>query len=132
MRWIVSLTLIAGGHFYSIATKMHAAPIAGEQIGQSLGYAAMTQILEAIQCVGSTNTVGLIKALEGHEFDGLKEGRSYFRSWDHQHVQDDLVGEAFGKELGLGHYKFWLRLSGIVLRGRMSRIPVSCRGEPSR
>ena len=30
-----------------------------------------------------------------------KEGRSSFRASDHQHVQDVLVGEAYGKELGL-------------------------------
>ncbi|HKY70484.1 MAG TPA: ABC transporter substrate-binding protein [Nitrospira sp.] len=70
-----------------------------------LGYAAMTQILEAVQRAGSTETAALIKALEGHEFDGCKEGKSVFRASDHQHVQDVLVGEAYGKELGLGHYK---------------------------
>ena len=70
-----------------------------------LGYAAMTQILEAMERAGSTETQSLIKALEGHEFDGLKEGRSVFRASDHQHLQDVLVGEAYGKELGLGHYK---------------------------
>lgn len=82
-----------------------------------LGYAAMTQILEAIQRAGTTDTGALIKALEGHEFDGLKEGRSYFRSWDHQHVQDVLVGEAYGKELGLGHYKILATVSGESVAG---------------
>ena len=77
-----------------------------------LGYAAMTQILEAIKRAGSTDTAALIKALEGHEFDGLKEGPSYFRASDHQHVQDVLVGEAYGKELGLGHYKILATLRG--------------------
>lgn len=77
-----------------------------------LGYAAMTQILEAIQRTGTTDTAALIKALEGHEFDGLKEGTSMFRASDHQHVQDVLVGEAFGKELGLGHYKILATVSG--------------------
>ncbi|MEX5218286.1 MAG: ABC transporter substrate-binding protein [Nitrospira sp.] len=77
-----------------------------------LGYAAMTQILEAIQRAGTTETASLIKALEGHVFDGLKEGRSYFRAEDHQHVQDILVGEAYGKELGLGHYKILATVSG--------------------
>jgi branched-chain amino acid transport system substrate-binding protein len=77
-----------------------------------LGYAAMTQILEAIQRAGTTETASLIKALAGHEFDGLKEGRSYFRAADHQHVQDILVGEAYGKELGLGHYKIVTTVSG--------------------
>jgi len=77
-----------------------------------LGYAAMTQILEAIQRAGTTEASALIKALEGHEFDGLKEGRSYFRASDHQHVQDVLVGEAYGKELGLGHYKILATVVG--------------------
>ena len=77
-----------------------------------LGYAAMTQILEGIKRAGSMDTTALIKALEGHEFDGLKEGPSYFRASDHQHVQDVLVGEAYGKELGLGHYKILATLRG--------------------
>lgn len=82
-----------------------------------LGYAAMTQILEAVQRAGSVETQAVIKALEGHEFDGLKAGRSYFRAWDHQHIQDVLVGEAFGKELGLGHYKLLDTVSGHALAG---------------
>lgn len=82
-----------------------------------LGYAAMTQVLEAIQRAGSTDTAALIKALEDHEFDGLKEGRSFFRASDHQHVQDVLVGEAFGKELGLGHYKILATVPGHANTG---------------
>jgi branched-chain amino acid transport system substrate-binding protein len=77
-----------------------------------LGYAAMMQILEAIQRAGTTETSALIKALAGHEFDGLKEGRSYFRTEDHQCVQDVLVGQAYGKELGLGHYQILATVSG--------------------
>jgi branched-chain amino acid transport system substrate-binding protein len=77
-----------------------------------LGYAAMTQILEAVGRAGTTETGAVIKALEGHQFDGLKEGRSYFRAADHQHVQDVLVGEAYGKELGLGHYKILATVAG--------------------
>ena len=76
------------------------------------GYAAMTQMLEAVQRAGTTNTQAVIKALEGHEFDGLKEGRSYFRASDHQHVQDVLVGKAYGKELGLGHYQLLATVPG--------------------
>ena len=82
-----------------------------------LGYAAMMQILEAMQRAGSTDTAGLIKALEGHEFDGLKVGKSFFRASDHQHVQDVLVGEAFGKELGLGHYKILATVAGESILG---------------
>lgn len=82
-----------------------------------LGYAAMAQILEAVRRAGTTDTTAVIKALEGHEFDGLKEGRSYFRAWDHQHVQDVLVGEAFGKETGLGHYKILATVPGDAVAG---------------
>ncbi|NOT95100.1 MAG: ABC transporter substrate-binding protein [Nitrospira sp.] len=82
-----------------------------------LGYAAMTQILEAIQRAGTTETSALIRALEGHEFDGLKTGPSSFRASDHQHVQDVLVGEAFGKELGLGHYKILATVAGDQVAG---------------
>lgn len=82
------------------------------------GYAAMTQILEAVQRAGTTETQAVIKALEGHEFDGLKEGRSYFRARDHQHVQDVLVGKAYGKELGLGHYQLLATVPGNAVAGR--------------
>jgi branched-chain amino acid transport system substrate-binding protein len=81
----------------------------------------MTQILEAMQRAGSTDTAGLIKELEGHEFDGLKAGKSSFRAWDHQHVQDVLVGEAFGKELGLGHYKILATVPGDAIAGDLSK-----------
>ncbi|MBM4124592.1 MAG: hypothetical protein FJ246_06530 [Nitrospira sp.] len=82
-----------------------------------LGYAAMTQILEAVQRAGTTDTAAVIKALEGYQFDGLKEGPSYFRAWDHQHVQDVLVGQAYGKELGLGHYKILATVPGETVAG---------------
>ena len=82
------------------------------------GYAAMTQMLEAVQRAGTTDTQAVIEALAGHEFDGLKEGRSYFRRSDHQHVQDVLVGKAYGKELGLGHYQLLDRVPGDLVVSR--------------
>lgn len=82
-----------------------------------LGYAAMIQILEAIQRAGTTDVGPLVKALDGHEFDGLKEGSSYFRAGDHQCVQDVLVGQAYGKELGLGHYQILGTMTGSQLTG---------------
>lgn len=82
-----------------------------------LGYVAMTQILEAMQRAGTTDTAALIKALEGLEFDGVKECKSTFRASDHQHVQDVLVGEAFGKEMGLGHYKILATVPGDAVAG---------------
>ncbi|MDP3597623.1 MAG: ABC transporter substrate-binding protein, partial [Nitrospirota bacterium] len=86
-----------------------------------LGYAAVTQILEAMQRAGTTETAALIKALEGHAFDGLKVGPSSFRVWDHQHVQDVLVGEAYGKELGLGHYKILATVAGDRIAGTIEQ-----------
>ncbi|MCX5723994.1 MAG: ABC transporter substrate-binding protein [Nitrospirae bacterium] len=86
-----------------------------------LGYAATMQILEAIQRAGSTDTAQLINTLEGHAFDGLKVGPSSFRAWDHQHVQDVLVGEAFGKELGLGHYKILATVPGTAVAGEQAQ-----------
>src|SRR3989441_3203103 len=83
------------------------------------------QILEAVSRAGTTDTAAVIKALEGHEFDGLKAGRSYFRAWDHQHVQDVLVGQAYGKELGLGHYQILATVPGDVVAG--SREQNACR-----
>lgn len=90
-----------------------------------LGYAAATQILEAVRRAGSIETAAVIKTLEGHEFDGLKERRSYFRAQDHQHVQDVLVGKAYGKELGLGHYQLLSTVAGETLAG--DRAGTACR-----
>jgi branched-chain amino acid transport system substrate-binding protein len=59
---------------------------------------------------------GTYQGAEGHEFDGRKKGDP-FRSWDHQHVQDVLVGEAFGKEMGLGHYKILGTVAGDAVAG---------------
>ena len=75
----------------------------------------------AIQRAGTTETAALIKALEGHQFDGLKMGPSSFRAWDHQHVQDVLVGEAYGKELGLGHYKILATVAGDLVAGTVEQ-----------
>jgi branched-chain amino acid transport system substrate-binding protein len=85
------------------------------------GYVAMTQILEAVQRAGTTETGAVIKALEGHAFDGLKEGRSYFRASDHQHVQDVLVGKAYGKELGLGHYQLLATVPGDEMASTLNQ-----------
>mgnify|MGYP001261620278 CR=1 FL=1 len=80
-----------------------------------LGYAALTQILNAIRRAQTTDVSALVKTLEGHSFDGLKEGPSFFRAWDHQHIQDILVGKAFGKELGLGHYEILETVPGDAI-----------------
>jgi len=66
-----------------------------------------------LQIVLTTITQGLVEELD----------KAFARSWllirDHQHVQDVLVGEAFGKELGLGHYKFLATVPGNAPVGLM-------------
>lgn len=86
-----------------------------------LGYAAMTQILAAMQRAGTTETSSLLYALEGHEFDGLKEGKSVFRASDHQHVQDVLVGNALGKDLDVGHYQILASMPGEAIADSVDR-----------
>ena len=86
-----------------------------------LGYAAMMQILEAMQRAGSTDIAALIKALEGHEFDGLNVGKSSFRVWDRQSVEDVLVDELLGNELGLSHYNILPRVAGDHVGGTVEQ-----------
>ena len=46
--------------------------------------------------------------------DGSSAASDVYKRQDHQHVQDVLVGEAFGKELGLGHYKILATVPGLA------------------
>lgn len=59
-----------------------------------LGYISMQQLLSAIERAKSPDPKKVIPALEGHVFDGLKAHKSYWRSWDHQNVQDTYCGRA--------------------------------------
>src|SRR2546428_7641532 len=59
-----------------------------------LGYAAMMQILEAVSRAGTTDTAAVIKALEGHEFDGLKAGRAHLPASGPPHRPDARVRQA--------------------------------------
>src|SRR5256712_2768411 len=80
-----------------------------------LGYAAMMQILEAVSRAGTTDTAAVIKALEGHEFDGLKAGRAHVHARGPPHAQGVLVGQAHGKETGLGPHPVPANGPGDVL-----------------
>ena len=59
-----------------------------------LGYITHSQLLDAIGRAKSTNKCAVIPALEGWKFDGLKWNPSEWRAWDHQNVQDVIVGKA--------------------------------------
>jgi branched-chain amino acid transport system substrate-binding protein len=66
-----------------------------------LGYVGMEQLLAAIDRSKSPDDVkAVIRALETHEFDGLKANKSFWREWDHQAIQDTYCGRAkSGKEV---------------------------------
>lgn len=59
-----------------------------------LGYITHVQLFEAIERAGTIDKCKVIPALEGHKFDGLKVNPSYWRAFDHQNIQDVLVGKA--------------------------------------
>jgi branched-chain amino acid transport system substrate-binding protein len=59
-----------------------------------LGYITHSELLAAMGRAKSTDKCAIIKALEGHKFDGLKWNPSEWRAWDHQCVQDVIVGQA--------------------------------------
>jgi branched-chain amino acid transport system substrate-binding protein len=59
-----------------------------------LGYMTHDQLFDAIRRAGTTDIIPVIKALEGHKFDGLKWNQSYWRDFDHQNIQDVLVCKA--------------------------------------
>ncbi|MCW8916225.1 MAG: substrate-binding protein [Magnetovibrio sp.] len=46
---------------------------------------------DACERSGGFNPVGVIKALEGHEFDGMGNGKTLYRAEDHQCFKDVLV-----------------------------------------
>ena len=50
--------------------------------------------MDAIRRAQSTDVISVVKALEGHKFDGLKWNPSFWREWDHQNIQDVLVVRA--------------------------------------
>src|SRR5437588_153271 len=67
-----------------------------------LGYAAMTQILEAVGRAGTTETRAVIKALEGAEFDGVDGCRLAAFS-----RRQCAAGEAFARECGVPFLPKW-------------------------
>lgn len=55
------------------------------------GYIGVSQVLLAMERAKSTDPKKVIKALEGHELstqESLKGGKTYWRQWDHQLIQD--------------------------------------------
>jgi branched-chain amino acid transport system substrate-binding protein len=59
-----------------------------------LGYLSTREALLGIDRAGTTDAAKWVEAMEGHEFDTLKQRRGYWRDWDHQAVHDTLAIEA--------------------------------------
>ena len=59
-----------------------------------LGYLATREALLGVHRAGTTEAAKWVEAMEGHEFDTLKQRRGYWRDWDHQAVHDTLAIEA--------------------------------------
>jgi branched-chain amino acid transport system substrate-binding protein len=59
---------------------------------QYLGYISGQQIVDRVMAAGTTDTAALVKAFEGHHFNGYKKQESYWRACDHQNVQETFAG----------------------------------------
>jgi branched-chain amino acid transport system substrate-binding protein len=59
-----------------------------------MGYISHTQLFEAIKRAGTTDIIPVTKAFEGHKFESLKWNPSFWRAFDHQNVQDVIIGLA--------------------------------------
>jgi branched-chain amino acid transport system substrate-binding protein len=57
-----------------------------------LGYISGQQIVDRVNAAGTTDTAAIVKAFEGHKFDGYKRQQSYWRACDHQNVQETYAG----------------------------------------
>ena len=53
-----------------------------------LGYISGQQLVDRVMAAGTTDTASIVKAFEGHHFDGAKKSPSYWRECDHQNVQE--------------------------------------------
>ncbi len=78
----------------AIKKKFSDGPLFEATYRHYLGYITHTQLFDAIQRAGTTDIIPVVKALEGHKFDGLKWNPSYWRDFDHQDIQDVLVCQA--------------------------------------
>jgi branched-chain amino acid transport system substrate-binding protein len=60
---------------------------------QYLGYMAVANIVDRIEAAGTTDTETLVRAFENHRYDAAKAQPGYFRSCDHQAVQETFCAE---------------------------------------
>jgi len=65
---------------------------------QYLGYIAGEQIIDRLNAAGTTDTDALVKAFEGHTYDGAKSQMSYWRGCDHQNVQETYAARIVAKD----------------------------------
>lgn len=80
---------------------------------QYLGYISVSQIVDRLNAAGTTDTATLIKAFEGHHFDGGKKQASYWRACDHQNVQNSYAGEIVAKSKRRSETEFFRIASAV-------------------
>ncbi|HMD03425.1 MAG TPA: hypothetical protein VKG44_10730, partial [Candidatus Baltobacteraceae bacterium] len=64
---------------------------------QYLGYVSGQQLVDRLNAAGTTDTGAIVRAFEGHRFDGYKKQGCYWRACDHQNVQESYAGVIVAK-----------------------------------
>ena len=59
---------------------------------QYLGYQAAANIINRLNAAGTTDTAKVVSAFENYHYDAGKAQEAYFRSCDHQAVQNTYAG----------------------------------------
>jgi branched-chain amino acid transport system substrate-binding protein len=62
-----------------------------------LGYISGQQIVDRVTAAGTTDTAAIVKAFEGHHFNGYKKQQSFWRECDHQNVQQTYAAAILPK-----------------------------------
>lgn len=60
---------------------------------QYLGYMAVKNICDRIEATGTTDTDALVTAFENYHYDAAKKQTAFFRSCDHQAIQETYCAE---------------------------------------
>ncbi|MBV8583613.1 MAG: ABC transporter substrate-binding protein [Candidatus Eremiobacteraeota bacterium] len=96
--WGVDWGPDAGGNAAALYAKLK--PLAKDfppNWRQYLGYIAGQQLIDRLNAAGTTDTEALVKAFEGHTYDGAKKLASQWRACDHQNVQETYVARIVPK-----------------------------------
>ncbi len=62
---------------------------------------------------GTTDTAALVKAFEGHKYDGFKAQPCYYRACDHQAIQQAYVGMLVPKKMRRSPDEYFAIVSSV-------------------